>query len=240
MKTGEDLYCKVHQSQIYRASFSRHIRNMDLKILQIPKRENPPTIKADKASSTGKPVAHFSSTHVAIIPEKVNDGSSGKPVAVTLIQEFQVYLTQPSRKKTRIARKPWKNWFNSSRITRTGTRWYSIWTRLKRSIRSAQSRRSWSRAWATRNTSSFARLLLRYNALIALYLLHMRQVHAAYRKDSTVEQGKIRRLVNSRLRPGYVIKKESYPWCQTWTICAADVLQSTWYAEESPQAQKWW
>ena len=37
----------------------------------------------------------------------------------------------------------------------------------------------------------------------------MRQVHAAYRKESTVEQGKIRRLVNSRLRPGYVIKKKN-------------------------------
>ena len=41
--------------------------------------------------------------------------------------------------------------------------------------------------------------------------------------------------------PGYVIKKESCPRCQTWTICAADhVPQSTWYAEESPQAQQWW
>ena len=33
-----------------------------------------------------------------------------------------------------------------------------------------QSRRSRSPAWATRNTSSFARPLLRYNALIALYI----------------------------------------------------------------------
>ena len=80
------------------------------------------------------------------------------------------------------------------------------------------------------NTSSFARLLVRYNDLIALYtgsghcLLHMRQVHAAYRKASTVEQGQIRRPVNSRLR----YQKESYSWCQTWTICAADhVPQST-------------
>ena len=41
--------------------------------------------------------------------------------------------------------------------------------------------------------------------------------------------------------PGHVIKKESNPRCQTWTICAAvHVLHSTWYAEESPQAQKWW
>ena len=55
-------------------------------------------------------------------PEKVSDGSTGKLDAVTLITEFQVFLTQPSRKKTRIARKPSKDWFNSSRTTRTGTR----------------------------------------------------------------------------------------------------------------------
>ena len=163
MKTGEDSYCKVHQ-------FPRLPRNMDVRILPIPKRENPPTIKANRASSTGKLVAHFSRTHVAGIPEKVSDGSAGKPVAVTLITEFQVFLTQPSRKKTRIARKQSKNWLNSSRITRTGTRSYRIWTRLKISIRSAKSRRSWSPAWATRNTSSCARLLLRYSALIALYI----------------------------------------------------------------------
>ena len=38
--------------------------------------------------------------------------------------------------------------------------------------------------------------------------------------------------------PGYVIKKESYPWSQTWTIFATvHVLQSTRNAEESPQAR---
>ena len=80
-----------------------------------------PTIKVNKAC-TGKPVAHFSRTHVLSIPEKVSDVCTGKPVAVTLITSFQVYLTQPSRKKIRIAKKPSKDWFNSSRITRTGTR----------------------------------------------------------------------------------------------------------------------
>ena len=69
------------------------------------------------------------------------------------------------------------------------------------------------------------------------YLLHMRQMHAAHRKESTVEQGKIRRPANARLRH----QKESCPRCRTWTISAADhVPQSTWYAEESPKAQKWW
>ena len=68
------------------------------------------------------------------------------------------------------------------------------------------------------------------------YILHMRQMHAAVGKKPTVEQGKIRRPVNPRLR----FFKESYPRCQTWTIYAAvHVPQSTRYAEESPQAQKW-
>ena len=42
--------------------YVRQIRNMDVRILLIPKRENPPTIKANRASSTGKLVAHFSRT----------------------------------------------------------------------------------------------------------------------------------------------------------------------------------
>ena len=56
----------------------------------------------------------------------------------------------------------------------------------------------------------------------------MRQMHATCRKDWTVEQGKIRRSVNSGLRyqkESYPIRhqKESFLRCQTWTICAADL-----------------
>ena len=55
-------------------------------------------------------------------------------------------------------------------------------------------------------------------------ILHLRQLHAADRKESTVEQGKIRRPVNPRLR----YQKESYPRSQTWNIDAtAHVLQGT-------------
>ena len=78
----ERIYtAKYISPQGYRASFLRQIRNVDVSILLIPKRENPPTITANKASSTGKLVAHFSRTHVANILEKVSDGSAGKPVA---------------------------------------------------------------------------------------------------------------------------------------------------------------
>ena len=81
---------------------------MDVRILLTPKRENPPTIKVNRARSTRKPVARISRTHVASIPKNVSEVSTGKTVAVTLITEFQAYLTQPCRKKTRIARKPSK------------------------------------------------------------------------------------------------------------------------------------
>ena len=90
---------KVTARRTY-AKFAIRTSGSSLLILE---RENPPTITTNKASSTGKPVAHFSRTHVASIPEKVSDGSTGKPVAVTLIAEFQVFLTQPSRKEARIA-----------------------------------------------------------------------------------------------------------------------------------------
>ena len=54
---------------------------MDLRVFLIPKREHPQTIKANEARSTRK------------------------LVAVMLITEYMVHLTQQSRKKTLIARK---------------------------------------------------------------------------------------------------------------------------------------
>ena len=63
--------------------YLRLIRNMDVRIRLIPKRENPPTITANKACSTGKP------GHVASIPKKVSEVGTGKLVAATLITESQ-------------------------------------------------------------------------------------------------------------------------------------------------------
>ena len=93
-KTGEEFY---------REPFSRRICTMDVRIFLIPKWEHPPTINANEERSTGKPVAHFSRTHVASISEEVSEASTGKPVAVTLTTEYKVYHTQQSRKKTPIA-----------------------------------------------------------------------------------------------------------------------------------------
>ena len=90
---------KVHQSpRLPRV-------DMDDTILLISKRENPPTIKANRASSTGKLVAHISKTHITNILKKITGLSTMKLVAVTLITEFKVYLTQQSKKNTIIARK---------------------------------------------------------------------------------------------------------------------------------------
>ena len=46
-------------------------------------------------------------------------------------------------------------------------------------------------------------------------MLYLRQMHAAYRRESTVEQGNIRRPVN----PWPRYQKESYPRCQTVQQC---------------------
>ena len=48
---------KYIHSQGYRASYLRQIRNVDVRIRLIPKRENPPTITANKVPITGKLVA---------------------------------------------------------------------------------------------------------------------------------------------------------------------------------------
>ena len=60
MKTGKDLYCDVHESQVYRELYSRQICKMNVRILLIPQRENPPTIKANKAWETCR--SHFEDT----------------------------------------------------------------------------------------------------------------------------------------------------------------------------------
>ena len=73
--------------QSYRESYSRRICIMDVRIFPIPKRAHPPTIKAKEARNTWKLVAR----------------GTRELVAVTLITEFQVYLTQQFRKKTVIA-----------------------------------------------------------------------------------------------------------------------------------------
>ena len=58
MKTGEELYCKVHHLLGYCARpYSRRICIMDVRNFPISKREHPPTIKANEARSKGKPVA---------------------------------------------------------------------------------------------------------------------------------------------------------------------------------------
>ena len=79
--------------QGYREPYSRRMCIMDDKIFLIPKREHPPTIKANEARSTWKIVARIS--------KKLVERSVRRPVTVTLIKEY----TQQSRKKTLIEKK---------------------------------------------------------------------------------------------------------------------------------------
>ena len=173
---------------------------MDVRILLIPKRENPPTITANKACSTGK------------------------PVAVTLITEFQVFRTRPSKKRRLESQwKPSEERFNSSRITRTGTR--------KTEEFNPFSEKSKELITSMGNTENFELCETsseRQHPDCALYwesghcLLYLQQVPAAYRKESTVEQGKIRRPVNSRLR----YQKRTLPSVRTTYHKAHDMLRA--------------
>ena len=77
------------------------ICNMDVKIFLIPKQDH-----------QSERCAKYEETRRSLLEDtrrKHNEVSTGTPVAVTLITEIQVYLTQPSRKKTLIARKPSKD-----------------------------------------------------------------------------------------------------------------------------------
>ena len=113
---------------------SQHGRRIRL----VSMRENQPTIKANSVC-TGEPVAHFSRTHGVSIPEKVRDVCTRRPVAVTLITEFQVFRTPPFSKWTQIAKKQIKNLIQQFENYPNKTS-----TKLKSSIRSVKSRRSWS------------------------------------------------------------------------------------------------
>ena len=162
MKTGDDWNCKVHQSPRWpRVVLARNSQKG---------RQDPPDPQAHQSEQSVK----YRETCRSLLED------TRRKHPVTLIAEFQVFLTQPFKKKTRIARNLSKDWLNSSRTTRTGTR---------RSIRSAKGRRSWSPAWATRNTSSFARPLL-----IAL-CMGKRALSTAQTRYDVLSM------------PGYVIKK---------------------------------
>ena len=139
---------------------------MDVWIFLIPKREHPPTIKANEARSSRKLVARYEETRRGNVDYRVQgiphptvqkEDSNRREIAKTLIQQFE---THPNRDS------------------------------LMEDLNSAKSRRSLSPAWVTRRTSSCARSLLKYNALIVLCIekwhrtLHLRQMHAAVGIDS--------------------------------------------------------
>ena len=93
----EKVVAQYTNPQGYRESYPRQICNMEVRILLIPKKQHPPTIKANEARSTRKLVARIS--------KKLTERSTWRLVAVTSITEYKAYLTQQFRQKTLIARK---------------------------------------------------------------------------------------------------------------------------------------
>ena len=112
--------------------------------------------------------------------------------------------------------------------------------RLRNSIRSAKSRRSWSLAWATPNTLSFARPLLNYNSLVALYI-GKRALYCTCEKcmkptERNRQLNKARYDVLSIL--GYVIKKNPTHGARHGTSVRQCMYYKAWYAEEKPASTK--
>ena len=204
--------------KVTRAWYLRQIRNMDVRILLISKRENPPTIVANKASSAGKPVAHFSRTHAASIPKKVSDGSTGKPVAVTLTTEFQVYLTQPSIKKTRIAKKPseglfqqFENYPNQDSLIQdlNKTEEFNPLSEKSKELITSMGNAEYFELWETSSKIQRPDSALYWEEGI-IYCTRGKCMQTTERNR---QLNKTRYDVLSI--PGCVIKKKSYPWCQT-------------------------
>ena len=105
MKTGEGLYCKVHQSpRLPRVVLTPNLQHG---------RPDPPNPEVRKSTDhQSEQSMQYRETCRSLLedtrrkhPEESQRGKYRKTVAVTLITEFQVYFTQPSRKKIRITRK---------------------------------------------------------------------------------------------------------------------------------------
>ena len=109
MKTGEEPYCKVYQSpRLPRAVLTPNLHHG---------RQDPPSPDARKSTDHQREQSVYRETCRSLLEDtrRKHPGESqrwrctGKPVAVTLSTEFHVFLTQPSKKKIRIARKPSKD-----------------------------------------------------------------------------------------------------------------------------------
>ena len=179
--------------QGYRVLYLRHIRNIDVRIHLIPTWENPSTTKANRPV-TAKLVAVTLTTQIPGLPHST------------------VQKQDTNRKETiKILI------FSRSRITRSGTCCSRTWTRPKNFIQSGKSRRSSSPTWVTLKSSSFAKPLPRYNVPIVLYWEKCIENCTCGKCMKPTER--TRQLSTERFDvlsiSGYVIKKESYPWCQT-------------------------
>ena len=86
-------------------------------------------------------------------------------VVPRLTSEFRVYCTRQRNDKTPRAKKCLRNWFVRSKRTQTERRWKPIFSKIKRTIQPANSRRTWSTAWGTWSTSRCARSLPKSSAL---------------------------------------------------------------------------
>ena len=110
MKTGEDLYCKEYQSpRLPRAVLTLNLQHgrQDLSHPEARKSADPQSEQSVKYEETRR--SHLEDTRRKYLEEKITERSTRKHVAVTLIAEFKVHLTQQFRKKTLIVKKSYKD-----------------------------------------------------------------------------------------------------------------------------------
>ena len=197
--------------QGYRARpYSRRLCIMDVRIFPISKREHPPTIKANRARSTGKPVAW----------------SSRRLEAVTWDFRIQGLPHWTVQEEDDVRRETVKKLIHQFETHPNRESLMADLNKTQNSIRSAKSRRNWSAALV--NTEHFE--LCEISSKIqcpdcSLYgdigiILYVRKTLAAVGQRSTVEQGEIRRLVNPQLCQ----EEESVPWSSTRTDYEAENL----------------
>ena len=93
---------------------------MDVGIPPISKRDKPPTIKANKAGSTRKLVAHISRTHVASISKKSQRGKYKETCRGNVDYRIPGLPQSTVQKEDSNRKEISKNWLNSSRITLPG------------------------------------------------------------------------------------------------------------------------
>ena len=178
MKIWEDFNCKVHQHHDYRGPYWRRICTMDVRIILMPKRELPPTIKENEARSPRKLFVVTWITKIQCIPHSA----------------FQKVESQGNCEKT------------DSTVQETPEPWLvrkSIWERVEEFDPFSEVSKELITSMGNTEFFYLCEIFSKIQCPDCVFILgswhrkqHLRQKRAVVGKESTAEQSQIRRLVN--------------------------------------------